>query len=114
MFKKITKSKGVSIVSLISFAFVTAGSLWAYFALRGVANGPLILHFDDLSGITAVGSSASITFMGLFGMVVVLMNFAIALELDARDRFLGKLTAAITLIFSILLFVAFIAIINVN
>lgn len=114
MFKKILKSRAVGIMSLAAFLLISGGSLWAYFALRGVANAPLILHFDDLSGITAVGSSTSITFMGLLGMAVVLMNFAIALELDARDRFLGKLAAAVTLVFSILLFIAFVAIINVN
>jgi hypothetical protein len=42
------------------------------------------------------------------------MNFFIALEFDARDRFLGKFTAVMTLVFATLLFIAFAAIINVN
>ncbi len=114
MFKKIIAHKAVTMLSLASLAFVLGGSFWAYYALRGVANAPLILHFEDLSGITAVGGLGMLVFMGIFGIVVVVMNFFIALELDARDRFLGKFASGVTLIFAILLFLAFVATINVN
>ena len=114
MWKKIARSKAISIVFLVAFAFTAAGWLWGIVALRGVANAPLILHFDDIEGITSVGGIGSLVFIGIFGSVVTLINFAIALELDARDRFLGKLAAAVTLIFAVLLFIGFAAIINVN
>lgn len=108
------RAKAVGILSLAALAFVLGGSLWAYFALGGAGNTPLILHFDDISGITAVGSLKNLIFVGLLGVIVVIMNFFIALELEERDRFLGKLTAALTLLFAVLLFIAFAAIINVN
>lgn len=115
MWKKIIRAKAVSIMSFAALAFAAGGWLWAYFALRGAtAQTPLILHFNDLSGITAVGGMGSITFMGILGVVVALLNFFVALELDGRDRFLGKLAAAATLVFAALLFIAFAAIINVN
>jgi hypothetical protein len=114
MFKKIARHKAISLLSLASFAFALGGSLWAYFALRSVANAPLILHFDDLAGVTAVGGLGEVVFVGFLGVAVVVMNFFIALELDERDRFLGKCAAAVTFIFAILLFLAFVAIINVN
>ena len=65
-------------------------------------------------GITAVGSPTNLVFVGFLGTVVVIMNFFIALELEARNRFLGKLVAALTLLFAVLLFIAFAVIINVN
>lgn len=114
MIKKMMQSRVVSAVFLGALAFVVGGWVWAYVALRGITNTPLILHFDDLSGITAVGTLTNIMFMGFLGTVVVLVNFVTALEFEARDRFLGKLTAAITFIFAVLLFIAFTAIINVN
>lgn len=114
MMKKIIRAKVVSILSLTAFLFVLGGFLWADLALRGVANAPLILHFDDIQGITSVGPLGTIIFVGSLGLAIVIMNFFIALEFDARDRFLGKLTAVTTLIFAILLFIAFAAIINVN
>ena len=114
MIKKIMRARALCAVFLGALAFVVSGWVWAYTALRGVTNAPLILHFDDLTGITAVGTLANITFVGILGTVIVLMNFVIALELEARDGFLGKLAAATTFIFAVLLFIAFVAIINVN
>jgi len=114
IFKKMLKFKAVSVVSLISVALVLGGSIWAYSAMRGVGASPLILHFDDIQGITSVGSIGTIMFVGILGFVVTLMNFAIALELEERDRFLGKIAAAVTFIFAVLLFVAFTAMISVN
>jgi hypothetical protein len=44
----------------------------------------------------------------------VIVDFFIALDLEARDNVLGKIVAAVTLIMAVLLFLAFAAIINVN
>ncbi|HEX4103901.1 MAG TPA: hypothetical protein VHZ04_00250 [Candidatus Paceibacterota bacterium] len=112
--KKILRHKTVSLVSLGSFLLVAGGCAWAWVALRGVAGSPLILHFDDIGGITAVGGPGSLVFMGVLGIVVVLMNFAISLELEERNPLLGKIVAGVTFIFAALLFIAFAAIINVN
>jgi hypothetical protein len=114
MVKKFIRHKEVSILSLSAFILSAGGFAWAYFALRGVVGTPLILHFDDISGVTAIGGLGTLVFVGCFGVIVTLVDFLIALELDARDRFLGKLVAALTLMFAILLFIAFVAIINVN
>ena len=114
MSRKIADSKVVSITSLVALVFVVGGWLWAYFALHTIANSPLILHFNDITGITSIGSFSSLLFIGVLGVVVVVMNFFIALELDARDRFLARLTVAVTFIFAVLLFLAFAAIIAVN
>lgn len=100
-------------IFILSFLLILGGSLWAYFALRGTSQ-PLILHFNDLAGITRIGNAASflgVGFIGLFGAVI---NFIIALELEARDKFLARLLAAATLFMGVLLFVGFAAIISVN
>lgn len=114
MFKRIWKFKGVSIPALVALMLVVGGFLRAFFILRGVSKGPLILHFDDLSGITSVGSMGSIIFIGVLGTGIVLLNTVIAFGLEERDPLLGKLAAAITLVFAALLFIAFTAIISVN
>jgi hypothetical protein len=94
--------------------FILGGFAWAYVVLSALGSKSLILHFDDANGITHVGGAEMIVFMGIFGTLVTLMNFAIAREFAARDRFLGKFVAAITLLFAVLLFIAFVAIINAN
>lgn len=107
--------KAVSMASLASLALVWGGSIWSRLVLHPTsASSPLILHFNDIDGITAVGAPDALAFMAVLGTVVVLLNFFITLELESRDRFLGKLTAAATLIFATLLFIGFAAIINVN
>ncbi len=115
MLKKIWRSRAVSLMSLAALLFVWGGAIWSRVMLRGTAGAsPLILHFNDLSGITSVGPPGTLVFMAVLGTLIVLMNFVIALEFDARDPFLGKFVAAVTLVFAVLLFIAFVAIINVN
>lgn len=114
MIKKILKYRAVAAVSFASMAFVLGGFFWSYFSILASGAGPFILHFNDMDGITSVGSLGVVVFMGVFGFVVALMNFFIAMEFESRDRFLGKITAGATLIFAVLLFIAFAAILNVN
>jgi hypothetical protein len=114
MIKKIAKYRLVSLLSLASFALVAGGFFWAYGALRNSGAGPLILHFNDMTGITALGSFGTLLLMGGIGIVIVVINFFVAIGLEERDRVLGKVTAGMTLVMAILLFFAFAAIIKVN
>lgn len=113
MIKKILKFRVTSLIFLVSFVFVLGAALWSYFALRTVG-GPIILHFSNFSGITQIGDLSSLVLFGVGAIVVVVINFFIVLELEERDKFLGKLMAAATLIFALLIFIGFAAIIGVN
>ncbi len=113
MFKKIKTHRFVSILSGISLALVLGGIGWLYFAVRGIGTS-LVLHFDDLHGITQTGGLGTFFAVGIFGLIVVCLNSAIALELEARTPFFGKFTAIITFVFAVLLFIGFSAIIGVN
>lgn len=114
MFAKMLRHRVVSAMFFASFVFAAGGYAWMWFTMRSAGAGPFILHFDDIEGITAVGGLGTLNFMGIFGMLAVLANFAIALELEEKDGFLGKFLGAATLFFSYLLFMAFVAIISVN
>lgn len=122
MIKKIKTYRLVSLSFLASFAFAAGGFFWALAELGGAASasigaaasGPLILHFNDMQGITSIGSFGDFLWIGVLGVAIVVVNFFIALDLEARDTVLGKIVAALTLIMAILLFLAFAAIIKVN
>ncbi len=114
MIKKIARYRLVSLFSLASLALVAGGFFWAYGALLNVGAEPLILHFNDMDGITATGGFSNLLFMGILGALIVIVNFFIAIELEARDHFLGKVVASVTLILAVLLFLGFTAILNVN
>jgi len=113
MLEEIKKYKLVSGLLAASAIFVVAGFIWAMVAPQK-ANGPLILHFDELRGITAVGGIGIIVFAGIFGMAVVVINGFLAMALEKRSLLFGKLTAVLTLVFAVLLFMAFAVIISVN
>jgi len=112
--KTLLRHKAVCITSFASFLFAAGGFIWAYASMWSAAAVPLVLHFNDMDGITSTGGLGSVAFAGIFGVAVVVINFFLALELDARDRFLGKTTAALGFVFAVLLFIAFAAILNVN
>jgi hypothetical protein len=113
MLEQIKKHKLASGLLLTSAAVVLAGFAWAMASLGEMPNS-LVLHFNDLRGITAVGGMGVIVFGGIFGIVVVFVNGCLALELEERNPFFGTLIAVLTLVFAILLFIAFATIISVN
>ncbi len=114
MTRRIFEHKMVSGIFLAALAFAAGGFAWVVVALRSANGGAVILHFNDIDGITQVGMPGDILRVGIFTLLVVLIDFAIALELDARDRVLGKIMAAVTLVACVLLFIACTAILNVN
>jgi hypothetical protein len=114
MIKNILNHKTVSIVSLIALVLVLGGFFWLWSALAVMGSGPFILNFNDIQGITRTGGIGDVVAMGILATLIVVINFFLALELDRRDRMLGKMVAGITLVGAILLFIAFIAILNAN
>ena len=113
VWERIKRSKAVSIAFGASALLVMGGWLRAYFALRATTQ-PLIIHFNNYEGINQIGGMGDLLNTAIFGLVVVLVNFGIALALEERDRFLGKLIAAATAVFAILLFIGFSVIVSVN
>jgi hypothetical protein len=113
MLERIKRNKLVSGLIAASAAFILGGFAWAM-ASFDAAKGPFILHFNDLAGITSAGGTAIVVFAGIFGIAVVLVNGCLAFEFAERNAFFGKLTAILTLVFAILLFIAFAAILSVN
>lgn len=103
----------VSLACAAGLVFVAGGLLWAYFALRRVGS-PIVLHFNNFFGINQIGDISELFYMGITGIVAILVDLAIALELEARDRFWGKFLAVAALAFGILIFIAFAVIISVN
>lgn len=98
---------------ILSLILVLGGWLWAFFALRKVSQ-PLILHFSEQVGINQVGYAGDLAKVGVFGLVVLIVNFLISSELEERERFLGRLTSLVTVFLAILIFIYFTAIIGVN
>jgi hypothetical protein len=113
MLEKFKKYRLVNGSLAAAFLLVLAGFLWTMISFM-MTGGPFILHFDDLQGITMISGRGFVVFMGIFGMAMVFINGNIALELESRESFWGKLIAALTVTLAVLLFIAFAAILSVN
>ena len=111
--KKISTFKTLGTIFLLALLFVLGGTIWAYVALSA-AGETVILHFNSVRGITQIGSPVHLLWVGLTAMVAVFINFFICLELETRDKFLAKLLAIATLLWGLLIFIGFAAIISVN
>ncbi len=111
--RKIVHHKGMSALFGLCLVLVAVGWIWAYAALH-TAQNPLILHFNNFAGITQVGSVWDLLRVAILGIVMVKLNWLIAMELEEREEFLGKFILAATLTLALLLFIGFAAIINVN
>ncbi|MEK7193656.1 MAG: hypothetical protein AAB652_02600 [Patescibacteria group bacterium] len=115
-FEKFAAYRFVGSIFGVSAGFVISGFLWAFFALRGVSQ-PLVIHFThvyDYPEINQIGTVWDLGVIAAVGMLIVLVNGVITLELEKKDWFLGKLLAIGTLCMSILIFAAFKVIIDVN
>ncbi len=111
--QKILKHRTVSLIFLFSFLLVIVGWVRAYFMLKGITQ-PLVIHFNNAFGINQTGGLRDLLAVGFFGIVSLAADFFLSIELDERDRFMGKLTAASGLFFAILIFIGISAIISVN
>ena len=110
---KVKKYRLTSAIFFLSFVLVLSASLRAYLEL-GSSSQPLILHFSEYVGITRIGSAADLLFPGIFGLIVIAVNFALAMAFNEREHFLGKLITGATAFLAILIFIALSAIISVN
>jgi hypothetical protein len=113
MLQQFRRARWTSVAFLVSLAFLVAGFLWAYFALRGIPQ-PLILHFNEAQGITWRGSMLHLAAIAAGAALALLMNLLVAFELEKKDWFWGKLVAGATLFMSFLLFWYFWVMVSVN
>lgn len=112
--RELVRKHRLTVISFgISAALIMSGWIWAWVYLRRVEQ-PIILHFSSLSGIDLVGRAEELVAPAVLGMTVVGINFVLAMTLEERDWFLGKLLAGTTLAFAVLIFIGFAAIISVN
>ncbi len=113
MLALVQKYRKLSLVFLVAACLVAAGWAWGYGALRNISE-PLILHFNNAIGINQVGSFAELTNAALLAFLVVVLNFLLALSLAGREPGVSGLLAVLTLLFGLLIFIGFAAIISVN
>lgn len=102
-----------SLAFMASFLMVFGGWIWTWIELKGISQ-PLIIHFNEYMGITKTGSFTDVSWLGVFGISAVLVNFLIALEMEKRGWFWGKFMSLANIFLATLIFIGFLVIMNVN
>ncbi len=111
--ERIMRFRFASAAFALSGLLLIGGWLWAIFVFAGRSQA-VVVQWNSIQGIISIGDISHIAFMAISGLVMVGVNFALALILEERDWFWGKFVAAATLSISILIFIGFAAIISVN
>ncbi len=104
-------------VSLASFFVVIAGWTWAHLVLVPLGQSVIVSWSADAGILRTVPVDELPSFLAGIGgtaLLMVIVNAALAVELERRDRSWGKLVAIATGAFSGLIFIAFAAMIGVN
>jgi hypothetical protein len=114
---RLTHHRAVSLVFGASVLVIVSGWLRAHLALSGTKL-PIIFHWTGLEGITQIvlPGEVAVTLGGIAGtgVVMVLVNSLLALELAEREVFWWKVLTFGTATLAALIFIAFTAIIAVN
>ena len=110
---KVKRHRGIALISLAGPFLSGVGYVWFLAYLRGM--GPtLVMHFNNLDGINQYGTFGNLAWAGGFGVLLTLVNLALALELADRDSVLARVIAGANVFIGTLLFMGFTAIIGVN
>lgn len=98
---------------LASIVLVVGGFVFGYAVLSKISQ-PIVIHFNDYVGINQIGNTRNLVFVGVLGLVMVVIDSWIAFTLVKREPFLGNIFGGMTLFLALLLFMGIMAIINVN
>src|SRR3989344_5686385 len=104
-------------VSVVSFLLVIAGWIWAHLTLVPLGQSVIVRWNTDagiLRTVPADEFSSFLTGIGGTALLMIIVNAALAVELERRDSSWGKLVALATGAFAALIFIAFAAMIGVN
>ena len=112
--KKFKENKIIYILNLVAIGISLISFFMVLLNLIGMVNRPIVMHFDDINGITQMGAFNDIIFITITGIIVTIINFFIALEIRKKDVFLAKIISIASILFAVLLFIAFTAILTMN
>lgn len=110
---KVLKNKNFAIIFGLSLGILILTALVVYLRLAEIAS-PLIVHFDVYKGIDFLGNRLDIFNILIVALVVLLINFILAVFIFDRQRFLSFVFAYVSLAISTLILIAISVIISIN
>lgn len=112
--KNFIKNKEVFVLNYIAIGISLISFFLVFFNLISLSNRPLVIHFDDINGVTKMGNFTDIISIAATGIIVTVLNFFISIEVEKKDKFLARIISVVSILFAVLLFIAFTAILTMN
>ncbi len=110
---KVFKNKNFVIIFGLSLGLLILTALAVYLKVAEIAT-PLIVHFDIYEGIDFLGNRIDIFNILIITLIILLINFILAVFFFDRQRFLSFVFAYVSLAISILILIAISVIISIN
>jgi len=102
----------IYLTMFFSLVLVITSFLNAVYQLKNITQ-PLIINFSD-GKINKVGNLGNIWVLGIFSLLILPIDFFLAVYLDKREKFLSKMLASAALFLAVLIFILFSVIVSVN
>lgn len=109
----IKKNKFLSLFSSVSLILLFLGFIFSFLKFKDY-HSQFIIKYSNNLGIIFVGGIYELILIFITGIIIFLMNFILAKKFEERDKFFGKFIAVFNFVICLLIFIYFIAIINVN
>lgn len=110
---KILRNKSLLIIFGVSFGILVLTGIIAYLNLAEITT-PLIIHFDAYKGIDFLGNKIDVFNILIVAGVIFLINLILAELIFDRQRLLSFNFAFVSLVVSVLIFIAILVIISIN
>jgi hypothetical protein len=112
--KNLIKNKDVFVLNYVAISISLVSFFFVFFNLINLFNRSLVVHFDDINGVTKMGNFTDIILIAVTGIIVTVLNFFISIEVEKKDKFLARIISIVSILFAVLLFIAFTAILTMN
>ena len=106
--------RSVKIYLIFLFALNIANWLLAFFVNKSVSQKLVVLHYNVNLGVNLIGDVSSVYIMPTLGLVFIIVNFLLLLNLYSKNNFLNHLLLGASLLINLFLIAGVFAVYLIN
>lgn len=99
---------------IVSLGVISITFLTIYFKIKPNVSLPVALHYNVIAGVDLYGKGMNIYKIPLAGLLIVMINFVLYRLLKGSNAFLSLLTAVMSCLITVILFIAVLFLLQVN
>jgi len=107
-----SKNKFVCSFLITGFILINLGFLLSFLKFKNYDN--LIVEYVNPIGVILVDNFYYLLYIWITALIICLINLSLIIKINSRDLFLSKFFAVFSFFINLLIFIYFLAIININ